>query len=66
MASLKNKEYMYNFKQGGWNTIQAKTIRGARKLAVTKWEKYNDLTVDVNSVHLATKESMRNAMSLFW
>jgi len=66
MASLKRKEYMYSFVEGGWNTVWAKTIRGARKLAVEKWKEHNDLTVDETSVHIATKEGMQAAMSLFW
>jgi len=29
--------YIYSFKNGGWNTAQAKNIRSARKKARDRW-----------------------------
>ncbi len=66
MAILKDKEYMYNFIGGGWNTVWAKTIRGARKQAIQQWADTPDLTVDIDSVRLATTEDKRTAMRNFW
>ena len=33
MAELKNKQYMFTFEGGGWNTVWAKTLKGAIKAA---------------------------------
>ena len=63
---LKLKQYMFSFEGGGWNTVWAKTLRGARKLAVQQYKDSDTLNVRVSSVHLATEEGLFNAMSLFY
>jgi len=63
---LKLKQYMFSFEAGGWNTVWAKTLRGARKLAVQQYKDSDTLNVRVSSVHLATAEGLFNAMSLFY
>tara|TARA_R100001369_G_scaffold92524_1_gene138104 strand:+ start:1941 stop:2135 length:195 start_codon:yes stop_codon:yes gene_type:complete len=62
---LKSKQYMFTFKGGGWNTVWAKSLREAKKLAV---DIYNSETLNVrtDSVHLATEEELKVAMSNFW
>ena len=60
------KEYMFTFEGGGWNTCWAKTLRGAKTLAVKQYADSDALNVRVDSVHLATKEGLRAAMSLFY
>jgi|TARA_B110000908_G_C10043010_1_gene352727 hypothetical protein len=60
------KEYMFTFEGGGWNTCWAKTLRGAKKLAVQQYADSDTLNVKVDSVHLATKSGMQRAMSLFY
>ena len=37
---LKIKQYMFTFEEGGWNTVWAKTLRGAKKLAVQQYKDY--------------------------
>jgi len=59
------KEYMFTFEQGGWNTVWAKTLPGARRQALKEY-KDSDLNVRMNSVHLATKKGLDSAMSLFY
>jgi iron uptake system EfeUOB component EfeO/EfeM len=64
--SLELKQYMFTFEGGGWNTCWAKTLRGAKKLAVQQYADSDTLNVKVDSVHLATEEVLKNAMSLFY
>ena len=60
---LKVKQYMFTFEGGGWNTVWAKTKRGAIKAAL---KEYKHLNVRIDSVHKATEEGLRAAMSLFY
>ena len=64
--SLELKQYMFTFEGWGWNTCWAKTLRGAKKLAVQQYADSDTLNVKVDSVHLATEEGLKNAMSLFY
>ena len=66
MAELKLKQYMFTFEGGGWNTVWAKTLKGAKKQAVKEYEYSDTLNVRLDSVHLATEEGLRSAMSLFY
>lgn len=65
---VRTKEYMFTFEGGGWNTVWAKTKRGAIKKAI---KEYNDnpestLTVRASSVHLATESGLKSACSTFY
>jgi len=60
-----NKQYMFSFEDGGWNTVWAKTKRGAIKAALKEYKNSDTLTVNIDSVHLATKKGLDSAMSLF-
>jgi hypothetical protein len=66
MKSIKLKQYMFTFEEGGWNVVWAKTLRGAKKLAIQQYKDYPTLNPRVNSVHLATEKGLKNAMSLFY
>ncbi len=63
---LKLKQYMFTFEGGGWNTVWAKTLRGAKKLAVKEYNYSDTLNVRLDSVHLATEDGLKTAMSLFY
>lgn len=63
---LKNKQYMFTFEGGGWNTVWAKTKRGAIKAALKEYSDSNTLNPRIDSFHKATEEGLRNAMSLFY
>ena len=63
---IKLKEYMFTFEEGGWNTCWAKTFRGAKKEAVRQYKDYPTLNPKVSSVHLATEQGLKSAMSLFY
>ena len=63
---LELKQYMFTFEGGGWNTCWARTLRGAKKLAVQQYEDNPPLTVKVDSVHLATEKGLKVAMSNFY
>lgn len=62
---LVRKQYMFTFEGGGWNTVWAKTLPGAKRQALLEY-KDSDLTVRLDSVHLATDRGLKNAMSLFY
>ena len=64
--AIKSKQYMFTFEEGGWNTVWAKTLKGARKLAVQEYKDSDTLNVRLDSVHLATEDGLERAMSLFY
>ena len=66
MKQLKLKQYMFTFEEGGWNTVWAKTLKGAIKQAELDWKDSPTLNPIPSSVHLATEEGLQNAMSLFY
>ena len=66
MSELKNKQYMFTFEGGGWNTVWAKTKRGAIKAALKEYKDSDTLNPIPTSFHKATEEGLRNAMSLFY
>jgi hypothetical protein len=66
MAEFKNKEYMFTFEGGGWNTVWAKTKRGAIKKALEEYKDSDSLTPRTDSFVLATEEGLEVAMSTFY
>ena len=66
MAELKLKQYMFTFEGGGWNTVWAKTLKGAIKAAEKEYKDSPTLNPIPSSVHLATEEGLAVAMSLFY
>lgn len=66
MAELKNKQYMFTFEGGGWNTVWAKTKRGAIKAALKEYKDSDTLNPRIDSFHVATESGLRTAMSLFY
>jgi hypothetical protein len=65
---LMNKQYMFTFEGGGWNTVWAKTKRGAIKKAMARefWKGSEGLTPRLDSFHVATEAGLKSAMSLFY
>jgi hypothetical protein len=66
MAEFKNKEYMFTFEGGGWNTVWAKTKRGAIKKALEEYKDSDSLNPRTDSFVLATEEGLEVAMSTFY
>ena len=66
MAELKRKQYMFTFEGGGWNTVWAKTLKGAIKAAKNEYKDSPTLNPIPSSVHLATEKGLNAAMSLFY
>ena len=64
--ATKLKQYMFTFEEGGWNTVWAKSLPGARKQAIAEYKDSPTLNPRMDSVHLATDDGLRNAMSLFY
>ncbi len=63
---LLTKQYMFTFEEGGWNTVWAKTLPGAKRQAIKEYKKSDNLTVRLDSVRLATESGLASAMSLFY
>ena len=66
MKELELKEYMFTFEGGGWNTVWAKTLKGAIKAAEKEYKDSPTLNPIPSSVHLATEEGLKVALSLFY
>lgn len=64
--ALKNKEYLYNFVGGGWNSEFAKTKRGAISQAKKRWKDSPNLVIDEESFRVSTPEDYNNCLSLFY
>ena len=62
---IPRKQYMFSFTEGGWNTVWAKTLKGAKRQALLEY-KDSMAVVDLNTVHLATEDGIRSAASLFY
>lgn len=60
------KQYMFTFEEGGWNTVWAKSLPGARKAAIAEYKDSPTLNPRLDSVHLATKSGLESAMSTFY
>ena len=60
------KQYMFTFEEGGWNTVWAKSLPGARKAAIAEYKDSPTLNPRLDSVHLATKDGLESAMSTFY
>ncbi len=66
MTEIKNKQYMFTFEGGGWNTVWAKTKRGAIKAALKEYKDSDTLNPRIDSFHVATEEGLRSVLSLFY
>ena len=66
MSQLELKQYMFAFEEGGWNVVWAKTLKGAKKRALSKYKGVGGLTPKLSSVHLATEAGLEVAMSMFY
>jgi hypothetical protein len=60
------REYMYNFKSGGWNTATGYTVEEAIEQARNRWADNDSLAIDEKSFRESDPESMRAALSLFY
>lgn len=63
---LKNKEYLYNFVGGGWNSAWAKTKKGAIASAKKRWKGNDKLIVDERSFRISTTDDKNALLSLFY
>jgi|TARA_R110000823_G_scaffold191161_1_gene322751 hypothetical protein len=61
---LSNKEYMFTFEEGGWNTVWAKTKKGAIKAALKEYKSSDGLTVRVGSVHKSTPSGLTASVNI--
>ena len=61
-GELKKKEFVFSFHGGGWNSVYAKTRRGAEKLMR---EQYGDMNPVEGSCHTVTPEQYRQLLNSF-
>ena len=61
-GELKKKEFIFSFEGGGWNSVYAKTRRGAEKLMK---EQYCDMNPIEGSCHTVTTEQYRQLLNSF-
>lgn len=66
MKELRTKQYMFTFEGGGWNTVWAKTKRGAIKMAMAEYSDSDNLNPIESSFHVATESGLASAMSTFY
>mgnify|MGYP003656621567 CR=1 FL=1 len=64
---LPRVEWMFLFKNGGWNSVYAKTKKTAIKIALKEYQNSSSLEPDINSFKRVDKnpESYKILMSLF-
>ena len=60
------KRYIFTFEGGGWNTVWAKSLPGAKKQAVLDYAYSDTLNVELWSVSLCNDRVLSNAMSTFY
>ena len=60
------KQYMFTFEEGGWNTVWAKSLPGARKAAIAEYKDSPTLNPLMRSIHKCTKSGLESAMSTFY
>tara|TARA_B110000285_G_C15142249_1_gene631750 strand:+ start:8506 stop:8736 length:231 start_codon:yes stop_codon:yes gene_type:complete len=75
---MKTKEYLFNFVGGGWNSVMAKTLPGARKLVKSTYPGTTTAIIKngstysraalvpiLDSVRLSTKKDYDAHMAMF-
>lgn len=65
IIDMENFQYIYNFVEGGWNTVWARSLDEAKRIAIAKWDNYKDLTVNLDTIRLASVDDIRDAMNTF-
>lgn len=63
---LKRKEYIFNFEGGGWNSVYAKTLKGAIKEIREEYKDSPTLKPDYSTVRIKTEEEYKYLLSLFY
>ena len=66
MNEVQQREYIFTFEEGGWNTVWASTKQNAIDKAVKEYEYTDKLNPIVDSVRLANKDVLQAAMSTFY
>jgi len=61
----KQREYLYNFKTGGWNSEYALTTECAIEKAKARWADKDGLDIDEKSFRVSTPSDYANLLSLF-
>jgi hypothetical protein len=54
------KEFLFNFQGGGFNTVMAKTLPGAKKKVMQEWGSHKSLTPLVETVRLVSQKELNS------
>jgi hypothetical protein len=54
------KEFLFNFQGGGFNTVMAKTLPGAKKKVMQEWGNHKSLTPLVETVRLVSQKELNS------
>ena len=60
---LVRKQYMFQFEEGGWGGVIAKTLPGAKRQALLDYKDEDTLTVILDSIQLTDRLWIRNQVS---
>jgi len=60
---LVRKRYMFQFEEGGWGEVIAKTLPGAKRQALLDYKDEDTLTVILDSIQLTDRLWIRNQVS---
>lgn len=60
------KQFLYGFKGGGWNSSSGVSIACAIKKEKKRWKDSGVSDIDENSFRIKTREEEKSLMSLFW
>jgi hypothetical protein len=59
-------EYLFNFIDGGWNSVWAYTIEEAKQIAVQEYDNSDKLKPDTKTFRVSTEADYSNLLSLFY
>jgi hypothetical protein len=62
----REKRYIFTFEGGGWNTVWAKSLPGARKKAALEYKGREMLVPNLSTVALCNDRVLADAMSTFY
>ena len=60
------RRYIFTFEGGGWNTVWAKSLPGAKKQAVLNYAYSDTLNPVLDTVSLCNDRVLADAMSTFY
>jgi hypothetical protein len=63
---MKNKEWLFNFQSGGWNSVMAKDLAEAKAAVRKKYGKDEVCIPNYKTIRISTPADKQNLLSLFY